>query len=593
MQRTKMFGKSAVVLMCSMLVLAALPARAENPQINMDTYMPSVHAWDNQDILTTRIAKPWDFNAGLWLAYRNKALNIGAGDEDSQLLQHQLVADIYGAIAIGNIFSIGLDLPVFFVSKGDKPAAVLGSLTQTEGASLGDLRLSAKIKFWKNDNKGIGVGLAQDITFPTATGDKMTGEDSLTSRTNLILDYHKSGWGLALNVGYLLRKNETAVVPTIGDELLLGLGVQIPLVCDTLELLISSSTRTLVGSPFSDSDSVGSALRGGLRIRPWKGLLITAAAGPGFGNLAGTAKWEAMLNLGWEPRPNSCDKDGDNICDKDDKCPTIKGPEATAGCPDKDMDGVLDASDRCVNVAGKPELEGCPDRDNDGFADWRDDCPDDAGIAKFIGCPDTDGDGVADKDDNCPEEAGKITLSGCPDRDNDGIEDAVDDCPDEPGKEANGGCPDRDKDGIVDGMDKCPDKWGVPKYEGCPPPTPKKVKITREKIVILDKVYFASNRAKIKKQSHAILKDVATVLKDNPWVKKLNVEGHTDDVGKDSYNLQLSQDRADAVVEFLVKEGVEANRLESTGFGETKPLVEGRSKDARAENRRVEFNIIQ
>ncbi len=94
-------------------------------------------------------------------------------------------------------------------------------------------------------------------------------------------------------------------------------------------------------------------------------------------------------------------------------------------------------------------------------------------------------------------------------------------------------------------------------------------------------------------QSFQLLKDVAKVLKDNAWIKKIRVEGHTDDVGKIEKNMKLSKERAESVAAFLIKEGVDAARLEAEGYGPTKPIDPATTKEARATNRRVEFTILE
>jgi OmpA-OmpF porin, OOP family len=94
------------------------------------------------------------------------------------------------------------------------------------------------------------------------------------------------------------------------------------------------------------------------------------------------------------------------------------------------------------------------------------------------------------------------------------------------------------------------------------------------------------------RDSNEIIKEVALALKDNPQIKKLRIEGHTDSVGKDAANLKLSQRRADSVMSALIKQGVDPGRMEAVGFGETRPIASNASKTGRAENRRTEFNII-
>ena len=132
--------------------------------------------------------------------------------------------------------------------------------------------------------------------------------------------------------------------------------------------------------------------------------------------------------------------------------------------------------------------------------------------------------------------------------------------------------------------------------EAPPPPEPPKpalkAKRVGKKIEITEKVMFDTGKATIKVDSHALLKDVATVLRDTPSVSKLRVEGHTDDVGKDAANKKLSQQRADSVKAFLVDVGIDGARLEAVGYGEEKPVADNATDEGKEKNRRVEFNII-
>ena len=90
-----------------------------------------------------------------------------------------------------------------------------------------------------------------------------------------------------------------------------------------------------------------------------------------------------------------------------------------------------------------------------------------------------------------------------------------------------------------------------------------------------------------------ILDEVTDLLLRNPQIKQLRVEGHTDDVGGAERNQQLSEDRALAVAKYLSEHGVEANRLQSQGYGLSKPIASNKSEAGRAKNRRVQFRIVQ
>lgn len=302
---------------------------------------------------------------------------------------------------------------------------------------------------------------------------------------------------------------------------------------------------------------------------------------------------------------NGCpivDTDGDTVPDADDLCPEEAGPVARKGCPlhDKDADGIEDASDACPEKPGPAERKGCPigDKDGDGVIDEEDKCPDVFGIAARKGCPipDKDGDGIEDKMDECPTKAGAPMHKGCPDTDGDGLRDKDDTCPTEAGAKSLGGCPDKDSDGIPDNKDKCPTEPetinGIKDTDGCPDKGKVKVKVTKDKIEILDKVFFKTGSATIQRKSFKLLNQVAQVLKANPQIKHIRIEGHTDSAGNDKRNKRLSEKRAASVLRYLLKKGVESERLESQGFGEERPIDTNKTRAGRANNRRVEFVIV-
>jgi OmpA-OmpF porin, OOP family len=114
------------------------------------------------------------------------------------------------------------------------------------------------------------------------------------------------------------------------------------------------------------------------------------------------------------------------------------------------------------------------------------------------------------------------------------------------------------------------------------PPAPTKKKI------VLRGVNFDFNKADIRKDAAPILDEAANILKDNKDVR-VSVQGHTDAVGSDAYNMKLSMRRADSVKRYLAGKGVAADRLATEGFGESKPVASNDTADGRAQNRRVEL----
>jgi outer membrane protein OmpA-like peptidoglycan-associated protein len=125
------------------------------------------------------------------------------------------------------------------------------------------------------------------------------------------------------------------------------------------------------------------------------------------------------------------------------------------------------------------------------------------------------------------------------------------------------------------------------------PPALKQVKLRDNHIEIGEKIQFALAESQILPVSFGLLDEVAKVIQENPHVQKISIEGHASDEGDDTYNLNLSKARAEAVRVYLVSKGVAADRLSSTGFGESKPLAANDSPQNREKNRRVEFNITK
>ncbi len=275
--------------------------------------------------------------------------------------------------------------------------------------------------------------------------------------------------------------------------------------------------------------------------------------------------------------PRDSDKDG--IADEDDACPEkpedLDEYQDIDGCPDPDNDGdnVADIHETCDNepedLDGFEDSDGCPDPDNDGdeILDGADRCPNEPGTQATGGCPDADEDGVADAQDECPAAAGFAEAFGCPDEDDDHVPDYRDDCPDV----------------------AAPDGIDARRSDGCS----RKAYITSDRIVITEPVSFSTGRAVLRRSASAVLDDVVSVLERVDGITQLQVEGHTDSRGEDDANMELSQRRAEAVVEYLVSKGVSAERLIAKGFGEEKAVADNETAEGRAANERIEFNIVE
>ena len=152
---------------------------------------------------------------------------------------------------------------------------------------------------------------------------------------------------------------------------------------------------------------------------------------------------------------------------------------------------------------------------------------------------------------------------------------------------------DSDGDGVPDRVDNCPTEPGPASNYGCPLTKKQKVVVQDGKIHILEKVQFAVGKTEVLKASFPLLDQVAAVLVGHPEILKLEVQGHTDNVGPAPKNLTLSHGRSESVVAYLVKKGVAAERLVAKGYGEEKPMADNKTKQGQEENRRVEFKVLE
>ncbi len=231
---------------------------------------------------------------------------------------------------------------------------------------------------------------------------------------------------------------------------------------------------------------------------------------------------------------------------------------------DRDGDGVTDANDKCPDTKGLASLMGCPDSDNDGIADGDDKCPNKAGTAKYNGCPvpDADGDGINDEDDKCPNKAGVARYQGCPvpDADGDGVNDEDDKCVTTPGPASNMGCP-QIKEEVKDAI-----------------------------ALAAKNVFFETGSAKLLAKSYKSLNEIAKIMSENAGAK-LDIEGHTDNVGDEAKNQALSESRAEAVKAYLVSKGVSEADMAAAGFGSSQPAADNATAAGRSKNRRVEMKI--
>ncbi|RKH40011.1 hypothetical protein D7Y23_35435 [Corallococcus sp. AB050B] len=547
-------------LVAGMGTTAHAQATAVSQAIDVQQYKPGPGVADVLAVHGAKVQRHLGWNVGLSVNYADKPLNFFDPRSDTyvtSLVKSQVGFDLMGAVGLFDRFEIGVVLPITIQGSENSPAVDSSFANGVSGGGIGDLRIIPKARLLDGDNYGVSVVLP--ISLPTGGASDFLGGSGVSVNPRVVAEYGKR-FRILANVGVDLRKSEQLRNLNVGSALAYGVGAEVPL--GDLPLAAQASLVGAMGFKQQNEEERPLELLAALKYRAPTGLSAQVGAGPGLTHGYGTPTFRVLASVAYST-PERAAAPPKPVCPEGPE--DFDGFQDQDGCadPDNDGDGIVDTADKCPN---EPETVN-------GFED-EDGCPD----TKPAPPPpvDSDGDGLMDPDDKCPNAP----------EDKDGFQDE-DGCPD----------PDNDKDGIPDTADKCPLEPetinGVEDEDGCPDKGKVKVLVEGERILILEKVYFATNKDVILPRSFPILKQVAAVLRANPQVELLRVEGHTDSQGNDASNLDLSKRRAASVKTFLVNEGIAAERLESEGFGETKPVDTNKTAAGRENNRRVEFNITR
>ena len=545
-------------------------------------------------------------------------------------VRDQSALDIVASVGFRDRFELGIAVPTGLYMDGDNLDTLQGEGT-VQGGGLGDIRLNGKLSLLRKqenpDANGGRLALQLEAKLPTGeafnNSEGFFGDASTAVAAVLLGDIKTDKITLTGNLGLRVRTSDAVDIEniTVGNELILGGGLEFK-ASDALRF--GAEVDALANIEADNLGSNPAELRVGAKIGRGN-FQVPLGVGVGLSNSFSAPDFRLFAGFTFVGQD---DPDGDSITGSRDVCPQtpedVDNFQDTDGCPeyDNDNDLIVDAEDKCPTNSedfdGFEDADGCPDFDNDkdSIFDLVDLCPifaeDQDGFEDLDGCPDLDNDkdSIADKDDECPMLFGFTEFSGCTDTDKDRVSDNRDKCPfnaeDFDGFEDADGCPDfdNDQDGIADFVDLCPgqpeNRNGLKDGDGCPDEV--YAVIYSGKIVILDMIFFDTNKTTIKAVSNPVLDAVITVLKDHPEVTLVRVEGNADDIGTSKKNQILSEGRANMVVAYLVKGGISANRLEARGNTESNPLtpVEGMDPktqkkemiDARDQNRRVEFIVV-
>jgi len=571
--------------------------------IDSQLHRPSVDGFGIDAVERAETSRQFDFGFKVYLNYAGNPLRLsmddaGTGTPATKILMGRQIALNFGAhLGLTDWLELALDFPLssqtytdaygLYGSSADKSLSRTGfyaaqgftNIPPPDASPL-DARIGFKARLFRRGV--VGMAVLAIATIPFGDDSAFLGDTNFTFRPQVVFDITRGNFTLGINVGAIIRQTTTILDPRevalkvdkpriilqLGHELTYALGLAY-----RFSHWVGAFAETYGYVPVALSPGVARDttmdVAGGLQTFPRRDVIVHLGAGAGvLTSAARHDEYRVILGLSWTPSPDT-------------------GKKTTNGNTDSDGDGIPDNVDLCPNEPedkdGFQDEDGCPDVDNDqdGIPDAKDKCPNEP----------EDRDGFQD-DDGCPE----------PDNDKDGIPDAQDKCPNEPedkdGFQDDDGCPDPDNDGdgIPDDKDKCPNepetKNGVDDDDGCPDSGGRMqmAKVDLPK----DAIGFDAGKTAPNKAGQAVLDKIADLMKTNPQVRRIRIEAHTDDREAPKKRLRdLSQSRATATRDYLIKKGIDGDRLQAVGYGDSRPVDKGASAEARGKNRRVDIIIVE
>jgi len=464
-------------------------------------------------------------------------------------LRIQTITYFNAGIELLNRFSLQFSLPVIVGQTGGMEGPTSSVLSQVPAPSVAaamDLRIDGRAIVFTNDARTFKLGIDGSIWVPTGNTISFAGDGSVSGMLNLGLEYDLKKIFFVFNTGPQFRTINGINDFRSNHEWRYAVGAFVPLRDGAVRLgaqIFGSVGFGDVGDYYKPLVPLEWLADARFLLDKNKRFYVGAGGG-------------TRLTPGYSPDFRVVALAGYSFSVSDTHPPSpgkrFKADRWAEHGADTDHDGIPDDVDLCPN---DPEDHKPPNTDD--------------------GCsalPDRDGDGIPDINDKCPDQP----------EDFDKIDDA-DGCPED----------DADKDDIADAEDACPKEPGEPSPEPAKNGCPQFIRRISggSEIQILKQVQFATGKATILQNSYAILDEVVRLLKVNPEITHLDIEGHTDNRGSDELNEKLSDDRAHSVMKYLVDHGIDANRLAAQGFGPRRPIADNNTAAGRQKNRRVEFHI--
>lgn len=585
--------------MSPLMLLATAYAQVSSPDANGQLFRPSIDS--THTLWTTDSARAPN---GYLLArgvvhYANRPVSfVDAQGETVPVVSDVLQLSVLAAYSRGPV-RLGVDLPVYLFSAG----------LEGNETGLGDAAIDGKVTFLDRTRLPVGLALSGRVSFPTTTVNASLGNGGFGWELSAIADAEPGPILVAIELGTRGLPDRKLNNFTWSDQFQARLGLGwAPTDNGGLSLDVGSNIN--YANVTAGSTPAEAILGGWGRVAD--SLVIRGGVGTGITNGFGAPRFRAILGFGYEP-PRSRDTDGDGIADRADACRNepedVDGHADEDGCPDPTpvtvhlvdpdgtevtgrwtLDGPVAANGKSGEGAALPGGDYRLEAFGDGFVE----------LSKAVTIPDA------------PSHELRVTVY-------DEVEPTylkvvINDENGKPIPEATWGVvgdtvrrqPTNEKVEIQPGAFTI--RATAPGYRMSEQPlevemgdtgqlvfslAEARTVLTAEKIEIKDSIYFETAKAVIKPESFDLLDEVAEVLAAHAEITRIRIEGHTDSRGGESYNLDLSRSRAAAVKAYLIDKGIAPERLDSAGFGEGKPLVEGENEAAWAKNRRVDFFVVE
>lgn len=558
----------------SMLGLAAFfvcaaPVEAAAEGFDLQQFSPMPNLSGNFfSTSSADVAPHLEWSAMAMFNYANDPLvllDMDTMERQDALVSDQATVHLLFSLGLFELVEVGVDVPLAVWQEGTSVPG--GEIRPEDGTfGVGDIRFVPKVRLFstrdhERDN-GIALALLADVYAPTGDQARLQGGDFRIGPRLAFDAIVLGGTRLAANVGYQYRKEQTIENLSVQDTLSWNLGVEVPL-NEKLRVTGEGFGRITPGADSFERYNSPTEFLAGLKFQTGR-LFATAGGGAGIVNGYGTPDFRLFAGIGLAP-PRS------------EPAIVIEEPVVEPECTAENV------AFRCVDVPAK----SCVDGDlREYFAV----CAEDACAYEFT-------DRRCEENSYCGEdENGKVACIPEPDCrvDADCSEIPETTCQDNVVTSYAGQC--RDNTCHYEPVQTpCAERMQCGFDEGVAAcvPVVDQVIVRDKKIEIFDVVHFALNSDEIDERSFDLLRQVAQVLKDHPEIKKIRIEGHTDNRGRKEYNQDLSERRAASVLNFLLGQRIAAERLTSQGFGPDRPVQTNNTEQGRAANRRVEFHILE